>query len=146
MIGRFGAGRRRYPSDIAQWQWDYIDLLLPLAESCGRKRAVSLREVVNALNYRWSTGCSWRMLPHDFPRWQTVYTHVRRWQRQGLLEPIRAILLRRDPPRNRSEEQTLQLSLPEHGWSPRDERGIVRSTHARSIGNASTSAMAAVPR
>jgi len=66
-----------YPSDMSQAQWDAIDLLLPCEAERGRMRENSLREVVNAINYRWTTGCSWRMLPHDFPTWQTVYSHYR---------------------------------------------------------------------
>jgi transposase len=30
-------------------------------------------------------GCAWRALPHDFPKWQTVFVQRWRWTRQGLL-------------------------------------------------------------
>jgi hypothetical protein len=29
-------------------------------------------------------GASWRMLPHDFPPWETVYQQTRRWLRAEL--------------------------------------------------------------
>ena len=32
------------------------------------------------------SGCHWRMLPHDFPCWQTVYDYFQRWQRTGVWE------------------------------------------------------------
>lgn len=62
----------------------------------GRPRVVSMREVVNAMNYRWRTGCTWRMLPHDFPAWATVYAYFRQWRRDGRLPELRALLLERE--------------------------------------------------
>lgn len=87
--------RQAYPSDISSRQWEQVDLLLPADSDCGRNRRRSVREVVNAVNYRWMTGCSWRMLPHDLPPWQTVYRYFRQWQRAGLLSPLREILISR---------------------------------------------------
>lgn len=87
--------RRRYPSDLTDAQWWEIDPLLPLGYERGRHRTTDLREVVNAINYRWNTGCTWRMLPHDFPPWGTIYTYYRRFLRDGTLGEIRDVLLRR---------------------------------------------------
>ncbi len=85
--------RDTYPSDINEQQWRDIASLIPASRKRGRSRSTSEREVVNAINYRWSTGCSWRMLPHDFPTWGTVYTYFRNWQRQGVLREIRSQLI-----------------------------------------------------
>jgi hypothetical protein len=43
----------------------------PLARPTGhgRPRTHSLREILNAIFYLLKTGCQWRLLPHDFPRW-----------------------------------------------------------------------------
>nr|WP_315201630.1 transposase [uncultured Flavobacterium sp.] len=38
-----------------------------------RKRKHSLRLIWNAINYLVKSGCQWRMLPSDFPKWQLVY-------------------------------------------------------------------------
>ncbi len=51
-----------------------------------------MREVVNAVFYLLRTGCSWEMLPHDFPPYSTVYYYFRRWQRRGLWEQINQVL------------------------------------------------------
>lgn len=82
--------RRQYPSDVSQSQWDRVDQVLPV-----NRMSVRDREMVNAINYRWMTGCSWRMLPHDFPNWATVYAQFRQWQRLGLLPELRRILVSR---------------------------------------------------
>ncbi len=86
--------RRPYPSDISGWQWRQVLAVLPPERERSRRRSTDLREVVNAINYRWSTGCVWRMLPHDFPVWTTVYMYFRRWERDGTLTRLRNILLR----------------------------------------------------
>ena len=35
--------------------------------------------------YLLRSGCSWRMLPREYPPWQTVYYHFRRWRIDGRL-------------------------------------------------------------
>ncbi len=87
--------RRRYPSDMTDDQWSRIAPLLPASAEMGRPRHVELREVVNGINYRWTTGCVWRMLPHDLPPWETIYTYFRQWMQAGLLPRIRQELMRR---------------------------------------------------
>lgn len=113
--------RRRtpYPSDLTDEQWRSIAPLLPREKHLGRNRSTDLRDVVNAINYRWSTGCVWRMLPHDFPHWATVYTYFRAWERAGVLSIIRDVLLHRRRPRRRPRrQQTLFTSTPLRAPSP----------------------------
>lgn len=45
--------RRSYPSDISDLQWRFVELLLPEQNHKGRQRSTDLREVINAVNYRW---------------------------------------------------------------------------------------------
>lgn len=86
-----------YPSDLTDAQWLRLESLLPPARERGRHRTVPLRAVANAINYRWETGCVWRMLPHDFPPWATVYAYFRSWQRAGAIRQMREILLEARP-------------------------------------------------
>jgi len=64
-----------YLSDLSDEQWAIIERELPPAPVGGRARTVHLREVVNAIFYRLRTGCSWEMLPHDFPPKSTVFEY-----------------------------------------------------------------------
>src|SRR3954451_22794490 len=65
--------RCRYPSDLTNLQWHNIEHLLPQGDgSTGRPRTYAVREVVDAPLYLAEAGCSWRMLPHDFPPWETA--------------------------------------------------------------------------
>ena len=62
----------------------------------GRKREVDLREVLNAIRYLTRSGGGWRMLPKDFPPWQTVYWWFRRFVRLMLFRTIHDIALMMD--------------------------------------------------
>jgi putative transposase len=45
----------------------------------GRPTTVNLREIVNALLYLNRTGCPSRLLPIDFPSWNTVRSYFDAW-------------------------------------------------------------------
>ena len=72
-----------YPSDLTDAQWAILEPLLPKDQTLGRPRETSLRRVVDAILYRNRNGCTWRALPHDFPRWRTVYNYFTRWRDDG---------------------------------------------------------------
>jgi transposase len=88
--------RRRYPSDLTDAEWARIRPLLPEPARRGRRRKVDLREVLNAIRYLARTGCGWRMLPHDFPPWQTVYWWFRRFVRRLLFRTVHDLALMLD--------------------------------------------------
>lgn len=96
--------RRRYPSDLSERKWTAIAPLVPPERELGRPRSADVREIVNAINYRWETGCAWRMLPHDYPPWPTVYTYFRQWRRTGVLRQLRDAIVR--PLRSSPREST----------------------------------------
>ena len=74
------AARKSYMSDITDEQWELLKGFIPAAKPGGRPRKVDSREIINAIFYILSAGCPWRMLPHDFPVWQTVYDYFRNWR------------------------------------------------------------------
>lgn len=80
--------RNPYPSDVTDGQWKIITPLIPLAQPGGRHRSVNMREVVNAILYLNRSGCSWRMLPHEFPPWGTVHYYYRRFRLDGTWQHI----------------------------------------------------------
>jgi putative transposase len=47
-----------------------------------------MREVVNAAFSILRSGCQWRMLPTDFPSYQTIYHYFRTWRRAGVWEQM----------------------------------------------------------
>ena len=87
--------RKPYPSDLTDAQWQIIEPLLPPPKPGGRPRTTKLREVVNAIFYLNRGGCSWRMLPHEFPPWGTVHYYARCWRLDGTWERIMHTLRKR---------------------------------------------------
>ena len=75
----------RYPSDLSDEEWAILEPLLSSAERRGRPPKWPLRHVADAVFYLLRSGCSWRMLPREYPPWQTVYYHFRRWRLDGRL-------------------------------------------------------------
>jgi transposase len=47
-----------------------------------------MRDVLNAIFYLLRTGCQWRMLPGDFPKWYSVYHYFAAWRDDGTIEFI----------------------------------------------------------
>jgi len=84
--------RRTYPTDLTDEQWKLVERLLPKPVCKRRPRIVPLREIVNAVLYLLRTGCAWRLLPHDFPKWKTVYTYFRLWRIGGVWQKIHDVL------------------------------------------------------
>ena len=56
---------------------------LPASKLPGRLRAHSLRDIFDAIFYILKSGCPWRLMPHDFPPWSTVYFHFRKFRLSG---------------------------------------------------------------
>jgi len=84
--------RQAYPTDLNDTQWRLIEQLLPAPSATGRPREHSYRELLNAIFYIVCGGCAWRLLPHEFPPWKTVYTYFRRWRKDGTWERVHTAL------------------------------------------------------
>jgi len=72
-----------YPSDLTDEQFAILEPLIPPAKPGGRPRKVIIRDVIDGIFYVNRSGCQWRMLPHDFPKWSTVYSYFRQWRIDG---------------------------------------------------------------
>ena len=55
-------------------------------------RLYSPREILDTIFYVVRSGCAWRLLPHDFPPWKTVYHYFRFWRLDGTWERMHAAL------------------------------------------------------
>lgn len=90
--------RKPYPTDLTDAEWEIV---APFVQSryqkgkSGREPTVDKREVVNAIFYVLQSGCSWRMLPHDFPVWESVYWYFKEWERTGVTEKLHDCLRER---------------------------------------------------
>lgn len=72
-----------YPSDLTDAEWHWIKDIIPPETGGGRHRDTDMRQVVNGILYLLRSGCSWRMLPKDFPPYTTVYEYYSLWRKDG---------------------------------------------------------------
>lgn len=73
-----------YTSNLNDSQWQSIKKFFDYE----RKRKHDLRNIWDAILYVIKTGCQWRLLPHNFAPWQTVYYYFRTWKYEGIMEII----------------------------------------------------------
>ena len=81
---------RSYPSSMTDAEWAVVAPLLarPARPHGGRTPKHPLRAVVDAIRYLTRSGCAWRLLPGEFPPWQTVYWWFAGWAATGLLDQV----------------------------------------------------------
>ena len=79
----------KYPTSLTNSQWQCIKKIL----NDKRKRKTSLRKVWEAIIYQVRTGCQWRMIPHEFEKWNTVYYYFRKWLVNGTFKRVQAHLM-----------------------------------------------------
>jgi transposase len=75
----------RYPSDLTDDEWAYVEPLIPPAKRGGGKRRTDMRAVMNGVMYILSTGCQWRYIPKDFPPRSTLHDYFTWWICDGTL-------------------------------------------------------------
>src|SRR5918998_1162685 len=111
--------RKPYTTDLSDAEWKYIEPHLPAPKGYGRPRTHDLREILNAIFYLLKSGCQWRLLPPDFPRWPTTaYWYLRKWRIDGTWVHI-----------NRAIRERLRVRLQR---APQPSAGVVDSQSVKS--------------
>ncbi len=88
--------KKLYASDLTDQQWKILQpLLYPERKGPGRPLELDLRQVVNAIFYVIRTGCQWEYLPHEYPNYNSVYYHYRKWCKNGTWHQINTLLRKR---------------------------------------------------
>src|SRR5881227_684540 len=77
-----------YASDLSDAEWAILEPLIPPAKPGGRPRSVNMRQIINGIFYVLRSGGAWRLLPHDYPAWSTVYDYFRKWRNAGVWERL----------------------------------------------------------
>jgi putative transposase len=112
--------RKPYPTDLSDAEWNYIEPYMPAPKGHGRPRIHSSREILDAIFYVLRSGCQWRLLPHDFPRWSTVYYYFREWRIDGTWERV-----------NEAIRERLRVRLKRN---PQPSAGVVDSQSVKTTG------------
>lgn len=87
--------RQPYLTDLTDQQWQLIASLIPPAKAGSRPRTVDVRQILNAIFYILTSGCPWRLMPHDLPPWSTVHYYFRCWRIAGFWQQMNQILRQR---------------------------------------------------
>ena len=112
--------KRSYPTDLTDAEWEHLEPHVPAPNRRGRPKTHTTREILDAVFYILKSGCPWRLLPRDFPPWETVYWWFGRWRTDGTFERLNAAL--RERLRARS------------GRDPLPSAGIADSQSAKTTG------------
>ena len=83
--------KRSYSTDLTDAEWEYIESYIPASNKRGRPRIHSTRKILNAVFYVLKSGCPWRLLPREFPPWESVYFWFRRWRIDGTWEKLNVL-------------------------------------------------------
>jgi putative transposase len=88
--------RSGYPSDLRDEHWAIIEAMdINQQWGPGRPMRLDLRRVMKAILYVLRTGCQWRYLPKDYPNYNSVTYHFRKWSWDGTWEPVNTALRER---------------------------------------------------
>src|SRR5215210_5866201 len=112
--------KRSYSTDLTDAEWRCLQSYVPAPKHRGRPRIHGTREILNAVFYVFKSGCPWRLLPRDFPPWESVYYWFRRWRIDGTWEELNAAL-----------REQLRIRL---GRNTQPSAGIVDSQSAKTTG------------
>jgi putative transposase len=109
-----------YSTDLTDTEWGYLEPYVPAPSRRGRPKVHAARRILDAVFYVLKSGCPWRLLPRDFPPWETVYCWFRRWRMDGTFERLNAALRKRLRVRS--------------GRDPQPSAGVVDSQSAKTTG------------
>jgi putative transposase len=112
--------KKSYSTDLSDEEWKCLEPHVPAPNTRGRPRAHAAREILDAVFYVLKSGCPWRLLPRDFPPWETVYWWFGKWRTDGTFERLNAALRER-----------VRIRL---GRNPHPSAGIADSQSATTTG------------
>ena len=121
--------RRAYPSDITREQFSVIEPELTEARKRTRPRIYDLYDIFCAVLYILKEGCTWRAIPHDFPKWQNVRYHYDIWSKPdekgiSLLDIVLRKLVEMEREDKGRAEQTTMIIVDSKSLQNSDTGGV----------------------
>ncbi len=115
----------RYTTDLTLRQRNFI--LEKFPEIFKTKSKADIFEILNALFFLIKTGCQWKLLPNDFPKWRTVYEFYRKWISIGFFDRLtRELIPKARDSQGKSSQPTVAVidSQSVRSGLPQSEKGI----------------------
>ena len=125
-----GTNKRKYPSELSNNSWNRLKQLLPKPkkkEGQAGRPPTELRDIINGILYVLRSGGSWRMLPNDYPAWQTVYGYFNSWSKAHLWEKINSHLVKQ------VRKKTLKPNRKKHYRKPKPSAGSIDSQSVKTV-------------
>ena len=106
--------RKSYPSDISKEQFENIRGDLTEGKKKTHPSTYDLYDIFCAVLYLLKEGCTWRAIPHDFPKWQNVRYHYDIWAKPdengvSILDRVLRKLVEDERERNGRKAQTTMI-------------------------------------
>jgi transposase/transposase-like protein len=125
----------RYPTDLTDAEWEVLQPHFApkggKGSKGGRPPDHTARRMLDAIFYVVRSGCSWRMLPHDFPPWKSVYATFRRWMADGRLQTAHEALRRTLRTRLGRHEDPSALIVDSQSVKTTEKGGLTATTPER---------------
>ncbi len=123
--------RKEYPSDISREQFEIIRKDIEAAKKKTHPQKFDLYDIFCAVLYLLKEGCTWRAIPHDYPKWQNVRYHYDIWAKPdedgvSLLDRILRKLVEMEREGNERSSQTTMIIV--------DSKSIKNADTAQSKG------------
>ena len=123
--------RKEYPSDISRKQFEIIRKDIEAAKKKTHPQKFDLYDIFCAVLYLLKEGCTWRAIPHDYPKWQNVRYHYDIWAKPdedglSLLDRILRKLVEMEREGNERSSQTTMIIV--------DSKSIKNADTAQSKG------------
>ena len=123
--------RKEYPSDISREQFEIIRKDIEEVKKKTHPQKFDLYDIFCAVLYLLKEGCTWRAIPHDYPKWQNVRYHYDIWAKPdedgvSLLDRILRKLVEMEREGNERSSQTTMIIV--------DSKSIKNADTAQSKG------------
>lgn len=106
--------RKRYPSDITREQFEKIRPILASARKKTKPTTIDQYDIFCAVLYVLKTGCQWRALPHEYPKWSSAYSHFHIWKEKKGNQSVLQEVLKKISWRGATEQWTDRVNQYGH--------------------------------